>query len=113
MADMAVQCYAGNAARGMSYIALHNGGGTGIGRAVNGGFGMVLDGSERVDTILRMAMPWDTMVGVARRSWAGNENAVATAAEYNEMQGGSDLITMPYKADEAVIDAAMEAVFHV
>ena len=113
MADMAVQCYAGNAARGMSYIALHNGGGTGIGRAVNGGFGMVLDGSERVDTILRMAMPWDTMVGVARRSWAGNENAVATAAEYNEMQQGLDLITMPYRADDDVVAAAMKKVFHV
>ena len=111
MADMAVQCYAGNAARGMSYIALHNGGGTGIGRAVNGGFGMVLDGSERVDTILRMAMPWDTMVGVARRSWAGNENAIATAAEYNEMRGGSDLITMPNEADADVVNAAVDKVF--
>ena len=68
MADMATQCYAGNAARGMSLIALHNGGGVGVGKAINGGFGMVLDGSERVDTILRMSMPWDTMVGVARRS---------------------------------------------
>ncbi len=111
MADMAVQCYAGNAARGMSYIALHNGGGTGIGRAINGGFGMVLDGSERVDTILRMAMPWDTMVGVARRSWAGNENALATAEEYNAMQQGKDMITMPAMADEAVIDQAMQTVF--
>ena len=64
MADMAVQCYAGNAARGMSLIALHNGGGTGIGRAVNGGFGMVLDGSERVDAILKMSMPWDPDVVV-------------------------------------------------
>ncbi len=111
MADMAVQCYAGNAARGMSYIALHNGGGTGIGRAVNGGFGMVLDGSERVDTILRMAMPWDTMVGVARRSWAGNENAFATAAEYNEMRQGSDLITLPNEADADIVNAAVDKVF--
>ena len=103
MADMAVQCYAGNAARGMSYIALHNGGGTGIGNAVNGGFGMVLDGSERVDTILRMSMPWDTMVGVARRSWARNENAMAVAAEYNEMNAGKDHITLPYVADEALV----------
>lgn len=53
MADMAVQCFAGNAARGMSLVALHNGGGVGIGKAINGGFGMVLDGSERVDEILR------------------------------------------------------------
>ena len=72
MADMAVQCYAGNCARGMSLVALHNGGGVGIGKAINGGFGMVLDGSERVDTILRMAMPWDTMVGVSRRALPGS-----------------------------------------
>ena len=108
MADMAVQCYAGNAARGMSYIALHNGGGTGIGNAVNGGFGMVLDGSERVDTILRMSMPWDTMVGVARRSWARNENAMSVAAEYNEAAAGTDHITLPYVADEEMIKKILE-----
>ena len=56
MADMAVQCFAGNCARGMSLVALHNGGGVGIGKAINGGFGMVCDGSERVDEILRSAM---------------------------------------------------------
>ena len=103
MAEMATQCFAGNAARGMSYIALHNGGGTGIGNAINGGFGMVLDGSERVDTILRMSMPWDTMVGVARRSWARNENALMVAAEYNEMNAGTDHITLPYEADTEMI----------
>ena len=110
MADMAVQCYAGNAARGMSLIALHNGGGTGIGKAVNGGFGMVLDGSERVDTILRMSMPWDVMVGVARRAWATNENALSTAAEYNQLRAGTDHITLPFVADEALIRKAMEAI---
>ena len=69
MADMAVQCFAGNCARGMSLVALHNGGGVGIGKAINGGFGMVCDGSERVDRILRSSMLWDVMGGVARRSW--------------------------------------------
>ena len=93
----------------MSYIALHNGGGTGIGNAINGGFGMVLDGSERVDTILRMAMPWDTMVGVSRRAWARNENALATAAEYNKLYEGQDHITLPYVADDAVVEAAVKA----
>ena len=108
MAEMATQCYAGNAARGMSLIALHNGGGTGIGKAINGGFGMVLDGSERVDTILRMSMPWDTMVGVSRRAWARNEHAVSTVMEYNEMYKGQDHITLPYVAendDQLVSDA--------
>ena len=108
MADMAAQCYAGNAARGMSLIALHNGGGTGVGKAVNGGFGMVLDGSERVDTILRMAMPWDTMVGVSRRAWARNENALTTAAAYNRERPGQDHITLPYLADDAVVAEALE-----
>ena len=78
MADMAVQCFAGNAARGMSLVALHNGGGVGIGKAVNGGFGMVLDGSNRVDEILRSAMLWDVMGGVARRAWARNRHALET-----------------------------------
>jgi urocanate hydratase len=65
-ADMATHCFAGNAARGMSLVALHNGGGTGIGKAINGGFGLVLDGSRRVDAIIRSAMNWDVMGGVAR-----------------------------------------------
>ena len=107
MADMATQCYAGNCARGMSLVALHNGGGVGIGKAINGGFGMVLDGSERVDTILRMAMPWDTMVGVARRSWARNENAIETAAEYNRLYAATDHITLPYVAEDEVVQAAL------
>ena len=110
MADMATQCYAGNAARGMSLIALHNGGGVGIGKSINGGFGMVLDGSERVDTILRMSMPWDTMVGVARRSWARNDNAVTTAMEYNRLYAGQDHITLPYTAPED--DDIIAAVLH-
>jgi urocanate hydratase len=95
MADMAVQCFAGNAARGMSLIALHNGGGVGIGKAVNGGFGMVLDGSERVDEILQTAMLWDVMGGVARRSWARNEHAMETCREFNEKYGKDYIITMP------------------
>lgn len=108
MADMAVQCYAGNAARGMSMVSLHNGGGVGIGKAINGGFGMVLDGSERVDEILKDSMLWDVMVGVSRRSWACNENAVETAAEYNEKFKATDHITMPYIADENIVKAAFK-----
>ena len=110
MADMATHCFAGNAARGMSLIALHNGGGTGIGKAINGGFGMVLDGSERVDTILRMSMPWDTMVGVSRRAWATNENAMTTAAEYNKLYAGQDHITLPFVADRELVSRTLRAV---
>ena len=110
MAEMATHCFAGNAARGMSLIALHNGGGTGIGKSINGGFGMVLDGSERVDTILRMSMPWDTMIGVSRRAWATNENALTTVAEYNKMYEGQDHITLPYIADRDMVAAALKQV---
>ncbi len=77
MAEMAIQCFAGNAARGMSLVALHNGGGVGIGKAINGGFGLVLDGSARIDTILESALAWDVMVGVARRAWARNPNSIS------------------------------------
>jgi len=103
MADMAVQCFAGNAARGMSLVALHNGGGVGIGNAINGGFGLVLDGSERVDGIIEKAILWDVMGGVARRAWARNENSIETSIKYNEMRRGSDHITLPFIPDEKLI----------
>ncbi len=104
MADMAVQCFAGNCARGMSLVALHNGGGVGIGKAINGGFGMVCDGSKRVDEILTKAMLWDVMGGVARRSWARNENAMSTVKEWNDTQAQNGfMITEPYVADEEYI----------
>ena len=110
MADMATQCFAGNCARGMSLVTLHNGGGVGVGKAINGGFGLVLDGSERVDTILNMAMPWDVMVGVSRRSWARNENALSTAIAYNKQFANTDHITLPYvAADETVKEALNKA----
>lgn len=108
MADMAVQCFAGNAARGMSLIALHNGGGVGVGKAVNGGFGMVLDGSARVDEILKSAMPWDTMGGVARRAWARNENAIETVRTYNADNAQTDCITLPYIADDELVKRTVE-----
>lgn len=104
MADMAVQCFAGNAARGMSLVALHNGGGVGIGKAVNGGFGMVCDGSARVDEILRSAMLWDVMGGVARRSWARNPNAVSTVDAFNHTHADGYHITKPYLADDEALD---------
>ncbi len=105
MADMAVQCFAGNCARGMSLVALHNGGGVGIGKAINGGFGMVCDGSERVDEILKKAMLWDVMGGVARRSWARNANAMSTVKDWNnEHEAEGFMITEPFLAEDALID---------
>ncbi|OPJ56504.1 urocanate hydratase [Alkalithermobacter paradoxus] len=111
MAEMATHCFAGNAARGMSLIALHNGGGVGIGKSINGGFGMVLDGSERVDEILKRAMPWDTMCGVSRRAWARNENSISTCMEYNEMNKGKDHITLPYIASDSLITNLVDKAF--
>jgi len=99
MADMATQVFGGNCARGMSLVALHNGGGVGIGKAINGGFGMVLDGSERVDEILRSAIPWDVIGGVARRAWARNENAVDTCIDYNGIRDKNH-ITLPFVAED-------------
>ena len=112
MADMATQCFAGNAARGMSLVALHNGGGTGIGNAVNGGFGMVLDGSERVDEILKLSMSWDVMVGVSRRSWAGNKNSLNTVKEYNKREQNRGIITEPEIADEKLIESLILGEYH-
>ncbi|MDE7448873.1 MAG: urocanate hydratase [Paramuribaculum sp.] len=107
MADMAVQCFAGNCARGMSLVALHNGGGVGIGKSINGGFGMVLDGSERTDEILRSAMLWDVMGGVARRSWARNPNAMSTSEQFNADHAGDYHITMPVLADDDLVAEAV------
>ena len=107
-ADMAVHCYAGNAARGMSLVALHNGGGVGISKAINGGFGLVLDGSERVDKIINASIPWDTMVGVSRRSWARNEHSIETTIEYNKKFRGQDHITIPFLADDELIEKTLK-----
>ncbi len=102
MADMATQCFAGNAARGMSLVALHNGGGVGIGKSINGGFGLVLDGSDRVDGIIRSAMSWDVMGGVARRAWARNEHAFEVGMEFNGKHPDQH-ITLPHIADEVML----------
>ncbi len=106
MADMATQCFAGNAARGMTLCALHNGGGVGIGKSINGGFGLVLDGSEMVDDIIKLSLSWDVISGVARRSWARNEHAMETAVEFNE--AGRGKITLPFLVDDALVDEAVD-----
>ena len=108
MADMAVQCFAGNAARGMSLCALHNGGGVGIGKAINGGFGLLLDGSEKTDNIIKSAMMWDVMGGVARRSWARNEHAMSTATTYNKRYEGDGHITIPYLVDDELVNKLVD-----
>lgn len=111
MAEMAVHCFAGNAARGMTMVALHNGGGVGVSKSINGGFGLVLDGSEKVDRIIRRSIPWDTMVGVSRRAWARNENSIETVAEYNELYKGSDHITLPFIPEEGLVEKLVSDIF--
>ena len=111
MADMATQCFAGNAARGMTMVSIHNGGGVGIGKAINGGFGLVLDGRKEVDEIIKSAIRWDVMGGVARRAWARNENSIKTCMEYNRMNKGTDHITLPYIAGEGLVKRAVSEAF--
>jgi urocanate hydratase len=117
MADMAFHCWAGNAARGMTLVVASNGGGVGIGRSINTGFGLVLDGSERVDGIIRSAVDWDVMGGVARRAWARNEPAMETAAAWNERQegaagrdsaGSAAHITLPHLVEGGLVEGLME-----
>ncbi len=110
MADMATHCYAGNAARGMSLISLHNGGGVGIGKSINGGFGLVLDGSERIDNVIRSSMIWDTMCGVSRRAWARNEHAIEVTAQFNKAKNGNH-VTLPFIPKEDKIKAAVAELF--
>ncbi len=110
-ADMATACFAGNAARGMTLCALHNGGGVGIGKAINGGFGLVLDGTERTDEIIKSAMMWDVLGGVARRAWARNPNAMETSREVNRNYPDGYHITLPYTVDDESAARAVETLF--
>jgi len=107
MADMATHVALGNAARGMSLVSLHNGGGVGIGKVINGGYGMVLDGSTRVDEILEKAMVFDVMAGVSRRAWARNEHALETSLAFNKMDNNS-FVTIPFLANEISLKAKIE-----
>jgi urocanate hydratase len=111
MADMATQCFAGNAARGMTLVALHNGGGVGVGKAIDGGFGLVLDGRKEVDAIIKSAMRWDVIGGVARRAWARNENSIATCIEHNKVNKFTDHITLPYIPKEDLVKNLVSEAF--
>jgi len=108
-ADMSIHCFAGNAARGMTFVSMHNGGGVGIGRSLHTGFALLLDGSDRVDEIIRNALPWDVMGGIARRSWARNPNAMEAAVQHNETS--SDCITLPWLADDGLVKGTVESYF--
>lgn len=108
MSEMAHHSWAGNVARSMTMCVLSNGGGVGTGKVINGGFGLVLDGSERVDTIIDMALDWDVHCGIARRAWARNPHAIETAKEWNEKNKGKGHITMPFLADDSLINRLVD-----
>jgi urocanate hydratase len=103
--DMAVQNVIGDSFRGATWVSLHNGGGVGWGEVINGGFGMVLDGTEETEKKLIMMLHWDVNNGIARRSWARNKGAMFTLER--EMRRTPGLkVTVPNIADDKVIDEA-------
>merc|ERR1712150_449702 len=98
-ADMAVQNCIGDAFRGATWVALHNGGGCGWGEVMNGGFGLVLDGSEDASRRAHSMLNWDVSNGVARRSWSGNQNALDTIQL--AMESNKDLVvTIPNNVED-------------
>jgi len=102
-ADMAVHNVIGDSFRGATWVSIHNGGGVGWGEVINGGFGMVLDGTPETEKNLKMMLHWDVNNGIARRSWARNQGA--RFAIEREMKRTPELkITLPYIADDKLID---------
>lgn len=106
-ADMAVHNVIGDSFRGATWVSIHNGGGVGWGEVINGGFGMVIDGSEASDNAIREMLLWDVNNGIARRSWARNEGAVEAIRREMERTPGLR-VTLPNFADEALVRKALE-----
>ncbi len=105
-ADMAVQNVIGDSFRGATWVSLHNGGGVGWGEVINGGFGMVIDGSDDAERRLRSMLHWDVNNGIARRSWARNEGAMF--AIKREMERTPALkVTLPNLADDGLVDSVV------
>jgi len=102
-ADMAIQNVIGDAFRGATWVSIHNGGGVGWGEVINGGFGMVLDGSQEASRRLKMMLYWDVNHGITRRSWARNDGAIF--AIQREMERTPELnVTLPHIADDNLLD---------
>jgi len=95
----------------MTYVVLSNGGGVGTGKCINGGNGILLDGSDRMDQVVASGLDWDVMGGVARRAWARNEPSIETCIQYNELRRGSDHITLPYLAEERMVAGLVAKAF--
>jgi len=106
-ADMAVQNVIGDSFRGATWVSIHNGGGVGWGEVINGGFGMVVDGSEDSDRRIRDMLFWDVNNGIARRSWARNEGALSAIRREMERTPGLK-VTLPNSADEDLVRSALK-----
>ena len=102
-ADMAIHNVIGDAFRGATWVSVHNGGGVGWGEVINGGFGMVLDGTDEADNRIRQMLHWDVNNGIARRSWARNEAAMTAIRREMERTPGM-VVTLPEIADDALLD---------
>lgn len=108
-ADMSVHNVIGDSFRGATWVSIHNGGGVGWGEVMNGGFGMVLDGSVETGENLKIMLHWDVNNGIARRSWARNEGALLTLKREMERTKGLK-VTIPVLADEKIVDDALNEV---
>lgn len=108
-ADMAVQNAIGDSFRGATWVSLHNGGGVGWGEAINGGFGLVLDGSREAARRASSMLSWDVANGLARRAWARNPGAVFAVSRAMESEPGM-VVTLPVEADEEIVSKAFEGI---
>ena len=106
-ADMAIQNVIGDSFRGATWVSIHNGGGVGWGEVINGGFGMLLDGTIEADRRLKMMLHWDVNNGIARRNWARNENAIFAIKRAMEMEP-SLIVTLPELVEDTLIQKAFK-----
>jgi len=101
--DMAIHNVIGDSFRGATWVSIHNGGGVGWGEVINGGFGMLLDGSEESEERLKMMLFWDVNNGIARRSWARNEGAVSTIKRTMKEEDRL-MVTIPFNVEETTVN---------
>jgi urocanate hydratase len=105
-ADMAIHNVIGDSFRGATWVSIHNGGGVGWGEVINGGFGLLLDGSKEADRKLKSMLYFDVHNGIARRAWARNPNAL-TIAQHETRAGHDVKMTLPFIVDDALINALL------
>jgi len=101
-ADMAIQNVIGDSFRGATWVSIHNGGGVGWGEVMNGGFGMLLEGSDNTNQKLHSMLHWDVNNGIARRSWARNKGAIFAIKRAMEMDPNLK-VTIPNLVDDALL----------